>query len=314
MTPVDRTAEFCACLTLSSTSPQDGKGADDGSVDNSGLAVMGAMNATVPFTTQSVELSNRIRDMRSELVRQRRQYSDFSPIGMTDASRDALDSSVASFVRVCMTQIDGMKTEAVMDLKRRRGQASFAAHRLGCVAILNEQLQSVTKISEEMRSVRIRQAVDAKVRSQVRYSKKAAKEAADFAKQQERAAGGGGPEDSVELQEYAQEFAAENEALVSELIERREQVRDAERAVAEIASLNHVFATKVLEQAREIETLYDLAVEATSYVDLGNRELRKMKTKGPVLKYAIAGVVAFLTLAMLFFDWLHQRRTMFLPL
>jgi syntaxin 18 len=78
--------------------------------------------------------------------------------------------------------------------------------------------------------------------------------------------------------------------------------------------LNQLFASKVLEQGREIETLYELAVEATMFVDRGNRELRKMKGKGPILKYYVGGGLLVLISAMFFLDWMASRRSIFLPM
>jgi syntaxin 18 len=298
--PVDRTAELAALLGSSSS-----RSAGCPALNTKPIA------ATHAYTVQTSELSARIAAMRATVSAQRRRYSDYGPRGLSDAARDTLDSSIAVFLRACVGQIDALKAEAVEDLERRRGAASFPAHRLGGVAILNEQLQGVGRLAEELRSVRIRAAIKERATAApVRYSKEAAKGAAAAARERERAQGGGGPEDTAEVIEFAQEFAQENATLVGELVETRERVREAERTVVEIANLNHVFATKVLEQAREIETLYDLAVEATMYVDRGNKELRKMKGKGPMLKYYVAFAVLVLTFAMLFLDWFAQRRSL----
>lgn len=270
-------------------------------------------------TVQTAELSRRIESMELELLSQRRRYMDFSSTrGLPDKSRDALDASVATFLRSCVAQIDGIKASAVVELKRGGGNASFPAHQLGGVAILNEQLQAVSKMCEELRHARIRAAIDARAAPQVQYSKHAAREASHAALERDVAAAGGVASDvalnAADMEQYAQEFASENAALVNELVETREQVREAEKTVVEIASLNQLFASKVLEQGREIETLYELAVEATMFVDRGNKELRKLKGKGPILKYYIGGGVLLLIFTMFFLDWMANRRSIFLPM
>lgn len=257
--------------------------------------------------------------MQRELASKRRRYVDFTSMrGLSDGGRDALDASVATFMRGCVAEIDALKTAAVADLKSGTGNASFPAHRLGGVAILNELLQGVSALSEEMRHARIRAAIDARAKPQVQYSKKAAKEAARTALEREAEDGGGSAqspaEEVADMGMYAQEFASENAALVSDLVETREQVREAERTVVEIASLNQFFASKVMEQGREIDTLYELAVEATLFVDRGNKELRKMKGKGPVMKYYIGGGILVLIFAMFFLDWFANRKSIFIPL
>lgn len=276
--PVDRTAELIASMPASS----DGGGA---------MAATHPIAATHAYTVQAAEISRSIAAMRHEVTSQRRRYTDFSSArGLSDSARDALDKSVADFLRGCVAQIDALKVAAVSDLRRGTGgNASFPAHRLGGVAILNEELQGVSKLSEELRHARIRAAIDARAKPQVAYSKHAAREAARAAQEKDAALVGGGAagdaaDADAEMKMYEQEFASENAALVGELVETREQVREAERTVVEIANLNQLFASKVLEQGREIETLYGLAVEATMFVDRGNKELRKMKGKGPMMK------------------------------
>lgn len=268
--PVDRTSEVLVSM------PRAGDGTP-------AKAATHPIEPSHAYTVQSAEISRRIEAMKSELLSQRRRYTDFSSNrGLSDASRDALDKSVAEFLRGCVAQIDSLKVAAVSDLRRGSGNASFPAHRLGGVAILSEQLQGVSKLSEELRHARVRAAIDARAKPQVQYSKHAAREAARAAR--EREPDPAGADADAEIQLYEQEFAQENAALVGELVETREQVREAERTVVEIANLNQLFASKVLEQGREIESLYELAVEATMFVDRGNKELRKMKGKGPVMK------------------------------
>lgn len=305
--PVDRTAELFASIPRGTSGPAP-------------PPCLSPITPTHAYTLQTAELSRQILAMQRSLVTQRRRYVDFSGVrGLSDGARDALDSSVATFLRGAVAQIDAFKAAAVADLRTGTGGASFPAHRLGGVAILNEQLQGVGKLSEELRHARVRAAIDARAAPEVAYSRRASRAATRSAEEREAAVGDGEPgknraEEVEEMALYAQEFASENAALVGELVETREQVREAERTVVEIASLNQFFASKVLEQGREIDTLYELAVEATMFVDRGNKELRKMKGKGPVVKYYIAGGILVLVLAMLFLDWMASRRSIFMPL
>lgn len=223
---------------------------------------------------------------------------------MTDAERDETDSAVAQFLREAMSQIEGLKQEAVEGVGREKG-ASFPAHQLGVVVILNEDLQEVGRLSEGLRGVRIKHAMAERKKGKVVYDARVARELAEERKEGENIERGG-----EEMEDYVlleQEFRRENATLIRDLVETRERVREAERTVFEIANLNHVFATKVLEQAREIEVLYDLAVEATEFVDRGNRELRKMRKRGPVLKYALAGLALFLGAMLLLQEWISRR-------
>lgn len=299
--PVERTGEFLAALASHHNVSDKTKP----------LVQRSDPSTQHEFTQLAVELTTRIAEMQTFVSKCQRRYEDFSPRGMRDAERDEIDSAVAQFLRTAMAQIDVLKADAVRTLEQRAG-GSFPAHQLGVVVILNEDLQGVSKLSEGLRGVRIRRAIADKSKVTVKYNVDVAREmAAERREREKREAGRGTEEDDEGLAMLEQAFERENEALVTELVETREQVREAERTVFEIANLNHVFATKVLEQAREIETLYELAVESTENVERGNRELRKMKRRGPLLQYVFALFAVLLTLAILFLDWMASRRSFF---
>ncbi|PXF47380.1 Syntaxin-18 [Gracilariopsis chorda] len=255
------------------------------------------------FTKMAVRLTSQILDMQAFIEKCRVRYVDFSVRGMKDEERDQVDSAVAQFIRTAMNQIDKLKQTTVAELQKSPG-ASFSAHKLGVVVILNENLQSVCRLSETLRGARIKQAIAVKERGSVQYDPVVAQEMARERKQTAE-------EEDDGIAPLEQQFARENLALVNELVETRERVKEAERTVFEIANLNHVFATKVLEQAREIETLYNLAVESTTYVDRGNRELRKMKQQRPTLKYGLAMLALLLAFSLVFMEWMSRRRSLF---
>lgn len=296
--PVERTGEFLAALAshhrISSKDAVLVKRTDEAGRHE--------------FTQLAMELTTRIAEMRSFVEKCQRRYNDYSLRGMKDPERDEIDAAVAQFLRTAVSQIEVLKQDAVAELERDKG-ASFPAHKLGVVVILNEDLQVVSKLSEALRGVRIKQAIAEKSKVQVQYDAEVARELATEKRERDARNTEAGEEEDFGVLE--QQFAQENAALVSDLVETRERVREAERTVFEIANLNHVFATKVLEQAREIEVLYELAVEATNSVDRGNRELRKMKQRGPILQYAFAMFALVLAFAILFLDWMKSRRSIF---
>lgn len=295
--PVERTGELLAALAAQPEAKTPGVSLvrTDADVD------------VHPFTADAAAVTKRVREMTSFVSGVQRRYADFSVHGMRDGERDEVDAAVAAFLKEVMAVIDRLKGEAVEELERGGGR-SFPAHKLGVVVVLNEDLQVVSKISEGLRGVRIRHAIAEKSKPAVVFDAAVAEEMAAEARTKNRELEDG---DEADFAMFEQEFARENATLVNELVETRERVREAERTVFEIANLNHVFATKVLEQAREIEVLYDLAVEATGFVERGNKELRKMTQRGPVLKYGVAGFVLFLAFGLLFLDWMKSRRSLF---
>eukprot|EP00172_Hildenbrandia_rubra_P003117 Plantae.Rhodophyta-Hildenbrandia_rubra.ctg4614.p3 GENE.Plantae.Rhodophyta-Hildenbrandia_rubra.ctg4614~~Plantae.Rhodophyta-Hildenbrandia_rubra.ctg4614.p3 ORF type:complete len:299 (-),score=63.31 Plantae.Rhodophyta-Hildenbrandia_rubra.ctg4614:2271-3167(-) len=295
--PVDRTAEFLADLRSFHVNslPQ-----------NRQLQVSISHEDVHPFQEFATQVSAKIVEMREFVLSKTRSYEDFSDHGMKDEERDEIDSAIAQFLRSCVEKIERLKSESVVELERRGRNMSFAAHKLGVIVILNGKLQRVSELSEELRGVRINHAIEQKSKPTVKYDADIAKQVAEERRASVGMNGGQDVTDPGEFAMYEQIFAQENASLRNELIETRESVREAERTTAEVASLNHVLATNVLEQAKEIEVLYDLAVESTMFVERGNRELRKLRDRGPnVMKY-MTMLMGFLIIWMSLWHWLYS--------
>lgn len=289
--PVDRTGEFLAALA--SHHPRPDKEAP--------LIQPTSPNPQHEFTAVAQQLTQKMTEMGQFVDKCDRRYRDFSRRGMSEQQRDGIDAAVGQFLRTAVGEIETLKQQAVDGMEAKGDGSSFAAHQLGVVVILNEDLQQVSAKWEGLRGVRIRHAMEDKGRKTVEYDVEVAREM----REERRRRDGDAPGDTAGVME--REFQRENMVLMNELLGTRQVVREAERTVLEIAQLNHVFAAKVLEQAREIETLYELAVEATESVQRGNRELRKMRKRGPVLKYALAALALFLALMLLLQEWIARR-------
>jgi len=104
---------------------------------------------------------------------------------------------------------------------------------------------------------------------------------------------------STELQSMLEE---ENKKLQIEFNTLIDQVREAEKKILEISTLQQLFSTKVMEQAKQIEELYDTAVQSTMNVDSGNKML--VKTKQDMVGFRLYMLV-FLIMASFILLFLH---------
>lgn len=300
--PVDRTDEFLTVFSSHHKTPK--RTLNNGKRKRDPLELH-------ELTQTALSLKKQIDKMKTFVTKCQPKYIDFSPRGMKDTERDEIDSAVAQFLRTAMSEIDNLKKEGIEELKAQKGD-SFPVHWLGLAAILSEDLGIVSRSSESLREVRIRHALSERERVQVEYDPNVAREmAAEKRDREEKITVDGHQEEDNDMGMLEQMFERENATLVNDLIETRERVKEAEKTVVEIAQLNHIFATKVIEQAREIEVLYDLAVESTRFVDRGNKELRKMRDRGPIMKQGFVFVVLVFTFAMLFLDWMAGRKSLF---
>ncbi|KAL8227393.1 hypothetical protein R6Q59_000138 [Mikania micrantha] len=79
--------------------------------------------------------------------------------------------------------------------------------------------------------------------------------------------------------------------------------RDTETKMVEMSALNHLMSTHVLQQAQQIEYLYDQAVEATKNVEMGNKELTQAIQRNSSSRTFLLLFLVVLTLSVLFLDW-----------
>ena len=84
------------------------------------------------------------------------------------------------------------------------------------------------------------------------------------------------------------------------------QVQHAERSVREIATLNQMFSTAIMQQGEQIEKLYSEAVQATRHIDRANVQLGKaIRTNRAARKYMIAFFL-IASLGLIFLDWFNS--------
>ena len=76
-----------------------------------------------------------------------------------------------------------------------------------------------------------------------------------------------------------------------------------EEKMLEMTALSHLFSTRVLQQAQQIEQLYNQAVEATTYIKKGNTELRKTVSRNSDGRIFVILFFVIMILAVLFLDW-----------
>ncbi|KAK9910638.1 hypothetical protein M0R45_034593 [Rubus argutus] len=88
-----------------------------------------------------------------------------------------------------------------------------------------------------------------------------------------------------------------------ELTSLLDAVQETEIRMVKMSALNHLMATHVLQQAQQIEQLYNQAVEATHNVNLGNEELSKAIQRNTSSSTFLLLFLFVLTFSILFLDW-----------
>ncbi|CAO2827147.1 unnamed protein product [Amaranthus hypochondriacus] len=91
--------------------------------------------------------------------------------------------------------------------------------------------------------------------------------------------------------------------LQVELSNLLDAAQETETKMVEMSALNHLMSTHVLQQAQQIEYLYDQAVEATKNVELGNKELTQAIQRNSGSRTFLLLFLIVLTFSVLFLDW-----------
>nr|GMD54170.1 syntaxin-81-like isoform X1 [Ipomoea batatas] len=150
------------------------------------------------------------------------------------------------------------------------------------VLILSEKLHSVSSQFDHLRALRFQDAINrvAPRRKPRRTGKSSTSEISTSSNLDQRQQSDSEARNPNELQPepirvQEQYLDDETRALQVELTGLLDAVQQTETKMVEMSALNHLMSTHVLQQAQQIEYLYDQAVEATKNVELGNKELTK---------------------------------------
>lgn len=262
------------------------------------------------FTKAAIKTLESINELDNFIVKHRKDYVDLRRT--TEQERDNIEHEVSIFVKTCKDQIDILKNRIYDEenngsstrwLHMRDTSADVVAHRHGVVLILSERLHTVTAQFDKLRSIRFQDAVNRAMprRKMPRVADVKSVEASksDFAEVGElELPSSSGP---VRLQD--QLLDDETRALQVELTSLLDAVQETETKMVEMSALNHLMSTHVLQQAQQIEYLYEQAVEATNNVELGNKELSQAIRRNSSSRTFLLLFLFVLTFSILFLDW-----------
>ncbi|KAG0448363.1 hypothetical protein HPP92_027856 [Vanilla planifolia] len=183
-----------------------------------------------------------------------------------DRTEDFKDAVHASAVSSGYTEskLAALMTSFIMHKHAKRLPFTKAA--IKTVLILSERLHSVTTQFDQLRSVRFQDAINRAMPRRKRHK---------------------APSKSPEV----------------ELTNLLDAVQETETKMVEMSALNHLMSTHVLQQAQQIELLYNQAVEATKNVELGNRELTQAIQRNSGSRTFLILFLLVLTFSVIFLDW-----------
>lgn len=269
------------------------------------------------FTRAALKTLESIGTLEQFLMKHKKDYVDLHRT--TEQERDSIEHEVSIFVKSCKEQIDVLRnsineedanSKGWLGLKGDNLNADTIAHKHGVVLILSEKLHSVTSQFDQLRAIRFQDAINRvtprrKRKTTIKSNPAETSASSNLDPDMERDSEVRDPDVSQAAPIRVQEQLLDDEtrALQVELNSLLDSVQETETKMVEMSALNHLMSTHVLQQAQQIELLYEQAVEATQNVELGNKELSQAIQRNSSSRTFLLLFLFVLTFSILFLDW-----------
>ncbi|KMT18288.1 hypothetical protein BVRB_2g024510 [Beta vulgaris subsp. vulgaris] len=260
------------------------------------------------FMKASLKTLESIGELDQFLMKHKRDYVDLHRT--TEQERDSIEQEVTSFVKLCQKQIDVLKASINDEEANSKGwlgirmasNADTIAHKHGVVLILSEKLHSVTSEFDRLRAIRFQDVLN---RATPRRKRNRIPESSATDHLKSKHLENKEPDEVEPSPQRVQEQLLDDDtrALQVELSNLLDAAQQTETKMVEMSALNHLMSTHVLQQAQQIEHLYEQAVEATQNVELGNKELSQAIQRNSGSRTFLLLFLIVLTFSVLFLDW-----------
>ncbi|XP_014667576.1 PREDICTED: syntaxin-18-like isoform X2 [Priapulus caudatus] len=301
-------------------------------VDRSILNV--SKTKSTEFSTKSKDVVTNITKLRDFLLEHRKQYINVRHLTssneqMSDVERDQIDTAAQEFIRNCSETLKSIKAIAIS--KDISSQA--CEHRYAVLSLIDGYLKAVCKIYSEQRVIRMKRMVDVKRMARLEPERKqhspavnqrnnadnndkqsfSSSRIADSSTKKNKVSklDTSWQEESDEVvidgdaisPEEMQMFQQENERIYEDMNNMVNEVRKIEGSVIEISKLQQVFTEKVLEQAKDIDRVFDTVVGTTENIKEGNEQIREAMKNNAGYRVYILFFLVVVSFSLLFLDW-----------
>jgi len=216
----------------------------------------------------------------------------------SEAERDRIEAAVGAGVRSASALVGALR-----DAAAAAATPSLTAHRAGVALALADRLAATSSVFDKARGGR--------------YATAAAARAAKASPARRRPGAGAGalppsppgappPPAAVSTLTQEQARTHAHAALLAEVTGDAAAARAAEATARELAAINAVFSSHLAAQSDQIESLYDMALEAASHVGAGNVQLRKANAAAAPARAWVLYALLAAAAALLVADWLSS--------
>jgi syntaxin 18 len=192
-----------------------------------------------------------------------------------------------------LKEMDAKKTlmeSFFIDEKKEATRKLVAAHRSGIIWYLKYNLQDLSRLQQSQQEVRLQRQV------QVRDTAVEEKQMPVFIEDEEQDFVSNLSGDQIQALEQ------ENKSLLEGFESMLNQVRVAEKSIAEIASLHAQLAEQLDYQSDLTDKLYQDAVNTSDAVKAGNVQLKRAKKRQSTLTRWLVAILIFFSIVLLLLD------------
>lgn len=262
--------------------------------------VLRALSRKSVFLAAAADIAGTIYAVGDLCKRHRKDF--LQPNTCTEAERDRIEAEIGQYIKACTTNITRLEggVQHSNTGSSEGVNASTAAHCHGVCLILSERLQYIGKAFDECRAVRYQYLI------RQRDKARAAQAAAEQVNRSPLSSSSGGQQSGLQQAQVASD--AENAALQQQLLSTSRDVMHMERSMRDVATLNQMFSTQVVQQSEQIEHIYDQAVQTSLNVTKGNQQLKKALRHNAAARKYIVVLLLLGSCGLLFFDWFYSAK------
>lgn len=241
---------------------------------------------------------------------------------LTDQERDEIDFQAKILIRRCMDRIKEL--EEAEKLRQRQeqerqgailsrlfflnnattvAQDTLTLHRSSITWFLNKRLTEVSELQKSQQEIRLNRALE-KTDNQL-FRQTTVKQPMTYTEDEEEEE----KEQTFDTmdqelpQELIQVLEKENSAMLEEFNHTLDQVRNAEKALLEISTLQNQLTEHLAAQTAQTDRLYADSIASTERIEQGNLQLIGTREHNRGTRKFVLFLLIMASLVLLFLDW-----------
>eukprot|EP01135_Chromosphaera_perkinsii_P005521 Nk52_evm70s352 gene=Nk52_evmTU70s352 len=295
------------------------------------------------FEQECVRIKRSITDLFKFLQENKQPYVNPSrglignSAGLSELDKDQIDVEAQEILKTCLQTLNATKVRFGVVERTIVSDSQLDVHKSCVVHLLQLYLKEVGGLYSQMKSIRLKQAIEKKEIQGVLQKKlgkdgqgglkgKGAGEGKAFGKgeeykstalNQQKAMGynemhhvaehdSGQGQDTFEPDlspEELQLMEEENKQLFNEMNYMIDEVKQAQTKMEEISKLQQTFVENILVQSEAIERIQDTAIGTAQNIEAGNEQLSKAMKHNVDFRLWVLFFLVMCSFSLLFLDW-----------